>query len=158
MKQTQTSHLITSRIWNSCLWIPLSAVSGNNIQKTPKTQVQVGAMGRVWPLVIPILPPGFSLSSFIGLSHWSEKAIQKAMHEEKSHGRPHRGPHVLVRSLFLSYLAFSQLCTDQVQYRWLEKARESFWLSLTQTYPLTDISWPLQKWDGPYYKETACVL
>ena len=54
-------------------------------------------------LIMPILPPGFSLSSLVGLSHLFEKVIWKAMHEGKSLLKEDLNwDHVLVKSPLLS--------------------------------------------------------
>lgn len=110
-------------------------------------------------LIIPIVPLGSSLSSFIGFfPTWKGDLESNAWKEIFAQGRPQMGPRVLAKSPFPYYLPLSQLHTDQVQCWWLEAASEGFWLLVTETYPLIDISSPLQKWVGPCYKEAACIL
>lgn len=95
-------------------------------------------------LIIPALPPGFSPKQF----HWSFPNICKsdienyAWREIFARGRPKLWSRILINSHFLYYLPPSQLCADWVQCWWFGTARGGFWLPVTQTYSLMDISHP----------------
>lgn len=81
MKQTHFSHPITCRIWKSCLWIPLSTASWNNIQKIARSNCSVWypccGMGwlrcryQQWP-VCGVFNNSCSASRFFSEQfHWS---------------------------------------------------------------------------------------
>lgn len=103
---------------------------------------------RLWArygiLIIPALPPGLSSKQ----CHWYFPIICEgdvenyAWREISPQGRPELRPHVLVNSPSLYYLPLSQHCTDWAQCWWFGIGCGGFWLPVTQTYPLVDISHP----------------